>query len=138
MCPAAGSSKRGHGPGGWTTFSCRFSVQGRTGFRYSRRGIRPQRCRSLPGLAPDSTVNHLSFLSRRPLSALAASLEPDSCWTRCEISSSLVSWLLLLLLWRQPLFVLLHPSRLRTVPGGPPQTPPIVVVVVRQALWEYQ
>jgi len=29
-----------------------------------------------------------------------------------------------------------HSSRLRTAPGETPQTPPIVVPVVRQALWE--
>src|SRR5579859_161845 len=119
----------------WTTLSCRFSVQGRTGFPYSRQDLRLQ-SQSLHGLARDSIVNHLSFLSCLPLSALAPGLGLCSCWTHCAISSSLISWLLLLLLWRQRPSVLSHCSKLRTAPGGPPQTPRVVSAVVRQALWE--
>src|ERR1035438_10459458 len=74
-----------------TTFSCRSSIQGRTGFRYSRQGLRPQRQRSLHGLARDSTVNRLAFLLCRPapVPCLASLLGPQTgrlvrcCPARC-------------------------------------------------------
>src|SRR5580704_4758639 len=113
--------------------SYRSSVQGRTGFRYSPQGLRLQRC---SGVVRDSTVPHLGFLSCRPLSALAPGLEAQVCWIRYGTSSWLTSWPLPWLLWRRPPSVLSHSSRLRTTPCEPPQTPPIVVPVVRQALWE--
>src|SRR5208282_3620363 len=132
------NQQNGHGPGGWTTFSYRFSVQGRTGSRHSRQGLPVQLRQVLPELARDSIVNHLSFLSCRPLSALARGLESHSYWNRRGISSSLISWPPPSLLWRQPQFVLSHSSRLRTARGEPPQTPPVGAAVVRRVLGECQ
>ena len=60
-------------PGKNSRFSRRSSIRGRIDFRYLRQATRPQRPQSLHGLARDSIVNHLSFLSCWPPSAFGRS-----------------------------------------------------------------
>src|ERR1700675_416936 len=120
------------------SLSYRSSVQCQTGFSYSRQGHRSQCPYWWAALVPHSIVNHLSPLADRLLSALATRLELHSCWTRCEISRSLIFWLLPVLLWRQPPSVPWHSSRLTIAPSEPAQTPIIVRAVVHQVLWECQ